>query len=183
MLIVLLGLSLSVHSEVSFYLSNTPEALSRKLYAGNPFVESVAIAQYIRKHSQDGDRIAILGSEPQILFYSGRRSATGFVYMYPLMESHNWVLPMQMQMIREIEGSDPRFLVVVNMPLSWLRSRTSESRIFKWIARVGKAGTFEQVGLVDFLSPTESVSLWGQECLGKRPSGRWWIKILERKPR
>jgi len=180
-LIVVLGLGVSVHGDASFYLWNTPEGLSRQLYVGNPFVESVAIGQYIRKHSEDGDRIAILGSEPEILFYSGRRSATGFVYMYPLMEKHEWALPMQMEMAREIESAEPRFLVLVNMPVSWLRRSTSESWIFKWLKRVEKAGTFEQVGLVEFVSDTASVSYWGQESQDKRPKGPWWIKILERK--
>lgn len=183
LLIVLLGLALSVHGQASFYLSNTSETISRKLYPGNPFVESVAIGRYLRQHSEEGDRVAILGSEPQILFYAGRRSATGFVYMYPLMEGHKWALPMQTQMIREIERAQPRFLVVVNMAASWLRSGRSESLIFDWAERVKEAGIFEQVGLVDFLSPTESVSYWGQESRGKKPSGLSWIEILERKPR
>lgn len=180
-LIVVLGLGISVHGEASFYLRNTPEGLSRQLYGGNPFVESVAIGQYIRKHSKDGDRVAILGSEPEILFYSGRRSATGFVYMYPLMEKHEWALPMQMEMAREIESTEPRFLVLVNMPVSWLRRSTSESWIFKWLKRVEKAGTYQQVGLVEFVSDTASVSYWGQESQDKKPKGPWWIKILEKK--
>ena len=183
LLLVLLALALAVDGQASFYLWNTPEALSRKMYSGNPFVEAVDLAQFIRKHSTVGDRIAILGSEPEILFYSRRRSATGFVYMYPLMETHKWALAMQMQMIREIEDAKPQFLVLVKMPASWLRTKTSELRILHWADDAEKSGDFRQVGLIDFLSATDSVSYWGKESRGKRPRGHWWIKVLERKER
>ena len=52
----------------------------------NPFPESVKIGDYIREHSNPDDKIAVLGSEPQIYFYSKRLSATGYIYTYGLME-------------------------------------------------------------------------------------------------
>jgi len=45
----------------------------------------------------------VLGSEPQIYFYSGRRSATGYLYMYSLTEEQKYALRMQKEMIGEIE--------------------------------------------------------------------------------
>src|SRR5262249_58180156 len=54
----------------------TPVQVSRFIYGRNPFPESVEVARYIRERSAPGDRIAVVGSEPQIYFYAHRRSAT-----------------------------------------------------------------------------------------------------------
>ena len=74
----------------------------------------------------------MLGSEPQIYFYSGRRSATGYLYMYGLMEDQKYALRMQQEMIGEIETNSPEFVVFVHIPSSWARPLDSETLIFKW---------------------------------------------------
>lgn len=55
-------------------------------YGLNPFPESLEIGRFIRENSAENDRIAVIGSEPQIYFYSDRRAATGHIYTYALME-------------------------------------------------------------------------------------------------
>ena len=61
---------------------------ARTTYSLNPFPESLEIAKIIKASTSSRDRIAVLGSEPQIFFYSNRRSATGHIYTYALMEDH-----------------------------------------------------------------------------------------------
>ena len=77
----------------------------------------------------------MLGSEPQIFFYANRRSATGHIYVYALMEDHDFAKSMQEEMIREIEASNPRMLVFVQVGTSWLRRRESQRLIFDWFSR------------------------------------------------
>ena len=81
----------------ALWFTETPDAVCRRLYGGNPFPEAVTIAQYIATHSDTGDTIAVMGSEPEIYFYAHRHSATGYIYMYDLMQSHQYALPMQME--------------------------------------------------------------------------------------
>ena len=69
----------------------------------NPFPESLEVGKYIRDHSEEKDRIAVLGSEPEIYFYSKRQAATRHIYMFPLMEPHVYALDMQDELIKEIE--------------------------------------------------------------------------------
>ena len=97
--------------------------LARLIYGRNPFPESVPIARYLREHTAPGDRVAVVGSEPQIYFYAGRRSATGYIYTYPLMELQPYATAMQQAMIREIESADPRYVVFVRAVGSWLVRR------------------------------------------------------------
>jgi len=89
------------------------------IYPESPFAESIRIAEYLRQHTSRSDTIAVLGSEPEIYFYSNRHSATGYVYAYGLMETSEVCSQMQEEMIREIERARPKFLVSVVMPDSW----------------------------------------------------------------
>ena len=44
----------------------TPVEVCRMMYGANPFPESYPIAEYLKEHTSAGDRIAVIGSEPQI---------------------------------------------------------------------------------------------------------------------
>jgi dolichyl-phosphate-mannose-protein mannosyltransferase len=128
--IIALGHPFFIQQEVFFKLSAI-EA-SRAIYNGNPFPESIEVAKFINKKAGPNDEIAILGSEPQIYFYARRRSATGYLYMYPLMEKHGQAHRMQGKMIREIENSQPKFIVIVNASLSWLMRPDSSRLLIQW---------------------------------------------------
>lgn len=111
----------------------SPEQVAKEMFPINPFVESVPVAAFIRENSAPDDRIVIFGSEPQICFYAGRRSATGFVYMYPMMENHPLVKTMQRQMISEVSAAQPEIAVYVDLPTSWTRRPESEKLLLVWM--------------------------------------------------
>jgi hypothetical protein len=79
-----------------------------------------------------GTRIAVLGSEPEIYFYSHRRSATGYIYMYPLMETHPYAAQMQQELITQIDTNNPDYIVYLDFRNSWL-GRPETPRVFdRW---------------------------------------------------
>lgn len=70
---VLLILAVIIHAgfqQRQFPVFTAPEQASRMTYGLNPFPESLEIASFIMDNSNENDRIAVLGSEPQIYFYS-----------------------------------------------------------------------------------------------------------------
>src|SRR5437667_157011 len=79
----------------------------------------IQAADFLRENSRTDERVVVLGSEPEIYFYSRRQSATGFIYMYPLAEQQRFALRMQRQMIEEVEKNRPAFVVWVWTPMSW----------------------------------------------------------------
>jgi 4-amino-4-deoxy-L-arabinose transferase-like glycosyltransferase len=156
----------------------TPEQVSRAIYGRNPFPESVEVARYIREHSEAGDRVAVVGSEPQIYFYSGRRSATGYIYTYPLMEIQPYAPMMQRDMIREIETASPRFLVFVSATRSWIARPGSDRTIFSWFE--GYQRGFTRVGVVDIPPRQETVYRWGDAAAVYAPRSDVWLMVFER---
>src|SRR5438132_7656877 len=111
-------------------LSQRPSDVVRMIYGPNPFSEAVRVAEYLRGHSNPTDTIAVLGSEPEIYFYAHRHSATGYIYTYGLMEHQRYAMQMQLEMMREIEGARPKYLVFVSVTTSWLKHSNSETAIF-----------------------------------------------------
>jgi hypothetical protein len=159
-----------------------PEPLNRyrHLYSPNPVVESRVVADYIRSATAETDRIAVLGSEPQIYFYSGRRSVSPHIYAYPLMESHPHALTFQEQLIADIENHTPPIIVYVNVPHSWLVRESSAKRIFAWFENY-RSAHYERVGVADIVSSTHTVYRWGDDAIRYVPTSPFFVEILARK--
>jgi hypothetical protein len=112
--------SKGVARERNLFFQMTPLEACRSLYGYQPFPESVALGDYIRAHSSPDARIAVLGSEPEIYFYSHRLSATGYIYTYPLAQHQPFAPQMQQQMAQEIQAAKPQFIIQVRSWTSWL---------------------------------------------------------------
>ena len=143
----------------AFYFQMSPIQVCRVLYQDSPFVESLAVAKYIREHSSENASIAVMGSEPEIYFYAQRHSATGYIYSYALMEEQPNAPKMQQEMIHEIEAGQPEYLVWVGYKKSWLIQPSSDLAIFHWFDQY--AGDFyERVGVIHVRSTGEIEDIW-----------------------
>ena len=85
-----------------------------------PLWNAAKSRRYIREHSAPQDRIAVIGSEPEIYFYAQRHSVSGYIYMYDLVEPQPFEHAMQEEFIHDVETARPEYLVVVNMDSSWM---------------------------------------------------------------
>ena len=151
-----------------FFFKATPVEASRQMYKLNPFPESIKIAEYIKARTSKDDRIAVIGSEPQIYFYADRKSATGYIYAYGLMEPHSYASRMQLEFIQEIETSLPEYIVFVNVTTSWLPEPDSDETIMKWTEAFIKQN-YTTVGLIDSVSEDNYQIYWDEEARISRP--------------
>lgn len=179
MVSVLVVLVFTMHKQRDFLFVMSPAMASRTTYGYNPFPESLEIARYIKENSTKNDRIAVIGSEPQIYFYSNRRSATGHIYTYALMGKHSYALKMQQEMIRQIESARPKFLVFVNVDKSWLIRQKSENLIFEWFKQYQQE-YYTPVGIIDIISEKQTIYRWGEEALQYSPRSKYWLVVLQR---
>lgn len=150
------ALAWSLYAQRDFFFHMTPVESSRRMYQMSPFPEAVEVAGYIRGHSARDARIAVLGSEPEIYFYARRRSATGYIYSYPLMEAQPLALRMQNEMIGEIEAARPEYVVIVNVV--WIRDEDSPGRIFDWWDSY--RSRYQRVGVADMISEERTEYRW-----------------------
>jgi hypothetical protein len=181
--VLIFGIAVAAYAvkEQEYLVMMPPRDLSRAVYGMNPFIESADIARYIQEHTKPEDRIAVLGSEPQIYFYTKRKSATGYIYMYPLMEDQRYAERMQAEMIREIESLHPAYLVFVNIPTSWL-ARSSSETVLTWADRYIRQ-CYDIVGVADIHSAESSDLRWDAAAASYQPQSGNIVYTLRRKDR
>ncbi len=144
---------LSLHGQWKTYFHLDPPALSRKIHSDQPYTEAVTVANFIQARSAPQDQIGIIGSEPEICFYTHLRCATSYLYMYPLMEKQRFAPQMQNEMLEQIRTARPRFLIYEDDTRAWgWGSNVDESRPF-----FQRAWTFAQTYELSFQIPAPPV--------------------------
>ncbi|HWX15275.1 MAG TPA: glycosyltransferase family 39 protein [Chthoniobacterales bacterium] len=154
------AMGLQVFRERELLFRIPVDSIPRYVYGLSPFAESIPIAKYLREHTTPNDTIAILGSEPQIYFYSNRHSATGYIYTYGLMEPQKYAGQMQCEMIREIEVARPKYLIIIAMEDSWTRWHDSKLEIFNWATKYS-AQNYTAVGFVNIVGADHTDYFFG----------------------
>ena len=172
------GFAMSLYVERAIFFELQPDVVSRVVYGGSPFPEAVEFGKYIKEHSDADAKVAVLGSEPEIYFYSQRHSATGYIYTYGLMEEQKYASQMQQEMIGEIEKVRPEFLMKVMIPGSWLRKTNSDTTILYWADQYITA-EYRIVGVVEIGAATHYV--WDQDAVGYVPRSKYSVYLYKRK--
>ncbi len=116
----------------AMWFTLSPQKAVEETYGSTVFGDARAAAAFIATNAAPNARIAVIGSEPEIYFYARRRSATGHIYVYALMERHPYAAKMQAEMIQQIEAARPEYVVFVQNNLSWLRQPDSEKKLLDW---------------------------------------------------
>jgi hypothetical protein len=164
---VVLGLSIFLQYRTFFCLS--PIGVSRAMYGLEPFPEAAEIGRWLRAQPGGEKPILVLGAEPEIYFYSGRRSATGYIYVYSVWENQRYANSMMHQMVREIEDARPQYVIVEFVP----------KRLEGWTAEfLNRSYILE--GRVDMISHTKTEYLWGPDARSKPGRARRYLYVFKR---
>ena len=179
--VFVLGWGWAVGRNGKFYFRMTPIEACHAVYINSPFIEAVRIAEYLQQHTSPTDRLAVLGSEPEIFFYAHRLSASGYIYVYALMENQPYWERMQKQMIQEIEANRPAYVIYSNHPATWLTTMGSSrmAPFMNWATAYIK-NNYEEVGLVELADP-ESRFTWGEQTRNMKAYTQFYLGIYKRK--
>src|SRR5579863_299194 len=133
-LVFVLACGFSLMRNQRFLFAADAATFCRRMYPNNPFLQAQAIGEYLRSQTPPDARLAVFGSEPEIYFDAQRKSATGYIYTYSLMEDQPYAVKMQQEMIREVTETRPEYLVCVDNEFSWLwQAGPSRQGFFDWI--------------------------------------------------
>jgi hypothetical protein len=168
----------SLSGKKEYYLTEDPNDISKEIYGNNPFVESLEVSNFIRTNSSTTDKIAVVGSEPQIYFYTDRPAATGYIYTYALMEKQKYNIKMQEEMITEIEQNQPKFLIFCGIGTSWLRRPDSPDTIFNWFNKYSQ-NKYELTGIADIGAQT--IYKWNDEIKNYQMKSNQYLLVYKRR--
>jgi 4-amino-4-deoxy-L-arabinose transferase-like glycosyltransferase len=156
------------------------EEVTRRIYGTDPFPEAITVARYLKEHTTPEDRIAVIGSEPEIYFYAQRKSASGYIYTYALMEIQKFAQRMQGEMMSEVDRANPKYIVMVSGKGSWIRRAGSNLAIFDWLQKKVNSGYVPE-GVVETLEDGTTKEVWGADALQYKPSTRNLITVYRRR--
>ena len=180
-LVFLASFGYAIFQQRQFYFFMDSVAAFQATYRNSPFLQAVRIGDYVREHSPETARLAVVGSEPEIYFYAKRHSATGYVYMYSLIVRQRYTVPMQEQMIQELEEHPADYLVYVDVWDSW-GDRRGAWQAASFLLRLQEYmdEQYERVGVAEVGEPARYV--WGDAAKTYLPHSSEVIYLLERRP-
>lgn len=165
----------------SYYFHPNYERILRAVYGNNPFPESMEIAKYITAHSKPEDNIVLLGSEPEIYFYTKKKSPSRHAYFTSLVNNIPAHKQWQREFSADVEKAKPKFVIFFNHPLSLLVQPNTDKYVFEW-ANKYITDNYKIVGLVDMIEGQQSVYTYGDALMNYKPVSQNLIYIYERKP-
>ena len=118
-----------IHGSWWYYGPGSPTAKSRRIYGANPFAESPAVGDFLASHSGPRDRIFVYGSEPQILFYAQRESASRYICVYALNLPFDEARDRQLEVLEELAKGPPRLIVATFQQTSHLESPSTPQEL------------------------------------------------------
>jgi 4-amino-4-deoxy-L-arabinose transferase-like glycosyltransferase len=166
-------------SNRAIWFQATPAEAARQIYSLNPFLESPVVADYLRARTTPEERIAVVGSEPQIYFHAQRRSASGYIYMYALTEPLPLAQRMRDEFAREMEAAKPRYAVLVDIVPSWISLSHADTSILTWWSEFVKQ--YEPVGAVRMQADAPTEYFWDEAVVRTLNLAECHLLIYRRK--
>jgi len=164
-----------------YYFHPNYERILRTVYGNNPFPESMKIADFINANSKPEDKIVVMGSEPQIYFYTHKQASSRHCFFSAIVENvpehHEW----QREFVRGIEKDKPRYFIFFNHQISLFVQPGSDKYVFEWYDKYTREN-YNLIGCVDMVDGYSSTYIWREQLNTFRPQGQAQIYIFERKP-
>ncbi len=118
MVIIIIGVPLA--RKGPYYFESPMEEKSKYVFHYDPFLSAETVSEYIKEKTGVDEKILILGSEPEILFLSERKSAMPFIFTYPLVRDYPRADEFRTMAWKKIKEARPAKIVFVNVTGSWV---------------------------------------------------------------
>ena len=177
-LVTIIGLS-SVIGHQDYYFKPNLDRVVRSVYGTNPFPETKKLSDYIKRNSTEGDQIVVVGSEPQVHFYTKLSSPSRHTFLAFLVSNHPKENEWHEELKSDIENAEPRYMLMVWHPMSWAFREGADDSIVNWLNNYGKI-YYKPVAYADLVSPSTKY-VWGDEAKNYQPTSDKYLVLLERK--
>lgn len=169
----------SIFINSGYYFSPDVHNIIRGAYGDNPFEESKEVGRYLKSRAQPGDKVAVLGSEPQIFLYSGMKSPSRHTFVAFIVSLNPNSKKWQDELVQDVEKDKPKYLVIVYHPYSWALDPKSDMTAYNWMWNYARAN-YHPIGYADMISRNDTRYKWDAEALSYRPEGKEYLTVYER---
>ncbi len=168
-----------VWQKQDYYFKPDYTRILRQVYGMNPFPEAMAIGEFIARQSNPQDQMIVIGSEPELYFYTQCRCPSQHAYFSALVDNVPEHRQWQQEFIRDVEKAQPRFIVFFDHVISLLVQANTDQTIFQWGSKYLNKH-YHLIGVVDTLGPLDIRYLWGQDFVNYQVAGQFQIYIFAR---
>jgi hypothetical protein len=131
-LVSTLALGPLVLAALRFWTLSPAEAM-QTIYPGNSFQSMPALAREIASVSEPEDTVFLFGTEPELLFYARRVSATRYIHLFPLFGPYPDALERQRGVAAEVARAQPAVLVWI--PNAMFFAEGAPQFLTRWFQR------------------------------------------------
>ncbi len=161
-----------------FFEANATEA-ARIAYGHNPFSESKKLGQYIARTTPDTARLMVLGSEPELYFYSKREPAISAYYMYFLMDGSETASEKQKKLMKEAEDNPPDIIIFVKVSSSWNKAKNADLSLLEWVDDFILKNKYQMDGVIDIL-PDKSRYIFGRDAIKYKIRSTGYLLVFKK---
>jgi hypothetical protein len=122
---------------ISIWLASPAEAI-RRIYPGNPFEVMPGLAREIAAVTEPDDTVFIFGTEPEVLFYARRRSASRYIHLFPLYGPWSDAIDRQREVAHELREAPPALILFV--PNAFFFADRNQQYLTRWVQRYIEKG-------------------------------------------
>lgn len=112
--VLLIAFIISLVLYMPYFNMSNANLILRMYGDGNPFYQSVSVGDFLKKVAPANSTAFILGSEGQILFYSGLKSASSIFYFYPLTRHSAIQQTVRSKALYDLKNNLPTYVIQVN---------------------------------------------------------------------
>jgi len=182
-LVFIVLLIIHLNNNKKYYFETDNIEVLRRVYEMNPFPEAKVIGDFIKNNTNEDDKIALLGSEPQVYIYSGRRGVSKDPYFTHLMQDTTIfpeITERQQEFINGIIEEKPKYLVYFNHRNSIWASPNASFMVFTRFDEVTRKD-YNLIGCADMISYFNTQYIWYDDMFTYEPEGSYYIFLYERK--
>ncbi len=146
--------------QLNYLFIGSSEKISDLMYGITSYNTTRMIGEKIKTNFKDRHyNIGMIGSDPEIFFYSQLRSKTGFMYMYPLFENQQYASAFTNKFKEEFDNNRPEIMIYF-YDFSFGKNKKNIDNITNWY--LDELKNYIAIGKVDTISGKEYLK-WVQK--------------------
>lgn len=164
----------------NYYFHPNYEQIERAVYGNNPFPEAMEIGNYINRVAKPEDQIVVMGSEPQIYFYTKKKCPSRHAYFAAIVDNVPQHKVWQREFVADVEKAKPKYFIFFNHQISLFVQPNTDQYVFQWANKYIQEN-YKLTGLVDMIDGQRSTYIFDESAQRYQPKSQSYIMIFERK--
>lgn len=161
-----------------YHLAPNYALIHEEAYNRNMFPELEKIGKELKKRVPEGQRIAVLGSEPEVLVAAQRESCTNQLMVYSMFIEPETSAAMQEAYLEEIKACNAEYVVLDVFSSSWVPGFEKLPFHQKMIEWLNANHVLE--GIAEFQEGRPGKVLWGDEARKYYGESTYLVYVMKR---